>query len=73
MLRGKHNCVNDLDQYCSEEVTRVIISRLDEPDDTDLQNYTIPRALARYDDEIMEVYCGWEPMDHDDEMISTLS
>lgn len=50
-----------------------MISHLDEPEDTDLQNHTIPRALAHYDDEIMEVYYGWEPMDRDDEMISTLS
>lgn len=56
----KDKDLKDLDQYCSEEVIRVMISHLDEPEDTVLRNYTIPRSLAHYDNEIMEVYCGWK-------------
>ena len=33
---------------------------VDEPEDTVLSNYTIPRSLGQYDNEIMEVYYGWE-------------
>jgi hypothetical protein len=55
----QHRCVKDLDQYCSEEVMRVMASHLDNAEDTVLKNYTIPSGLAGYDDEIMEVYYGW--------------
>ncbi|HKG87439.1 MAG TPA: hypothetical protein VKA95_03870 [Nitrososphaeraceae archaeon] len=31
-----------------------------ESEDTVLKNYTIPRALQFYFNEIMEKYCGWD-------------
>jgi hypothetical protein len=45
----------------SEEVLRVMLTHLDNDEDTVLRNYTIPRGLqTHYDDEIMEKYCGWD-------------
>jgi hypothetical protein len=39
----------------SEEVLRVMLTHLDNDEDTVLRNYTIPRGLqTHYDDEIME-------------------
>jgi hypothetical protein len=57
---GENEEVNDLDQYCSEEVLRVMLTHLDNDEDTVLRNYTIPSGLqTHYDDEIIEKYCGW--------------
>jgi hypothetical protein len=57
---GENKEVEDLDQYCSEEVIRVMLTHLDNNEDTVLRNYTIPKALdTYYHREIMEKYCGW--------------
>jgi hypothetical protein len=52
------NTNQDLSQYCSEEVTLSMIAHLDGGEDIVLKNYTIPRAIAFRDNEIMNAYMG---------------
>jgi hypothetical protein len=57
---GENKEVKDLDQYCSEEVLRMMTVHLDNPESTVLKNYTIPSGLqTHYYNEIMEAYCRW--------------
>jgi hypothetical protein len=56
---GENKEVKDLDQYCSEEVLRMMTIHLDNDEDTFLENYTIPRGLqTHYYKEIMNAYMG---------------
>jgi hypothetical protein len=56
----KYKNVKDLGQYCSEQVIMIMTTHLDNPEDTVVKNYTIPKCFQYYYDEIMEAYCGWD-------------
>jgi hypothetical protein len=46
------------DKFCSEELVRAMIAHLDDGEELPLKNYTIPRAIAFKDNEIMKYYLG---------------
>ena len=54
----EHKDVRDLGSILIEEITRVTVSYLDEPEDIVLRNYTIPCGLSQHEDVIMEVFMG---------------
>ncbi len=57
----KYRNVKDMGEYCSEEVTRIMTTHLDNDEPTVVKNYTIPKGLqTHYYNEIMEAYCGWD-------------
>jgi hypothetical protein len=50
--------MTEIGQYCSEEITLSMIAHLDGGEDIVLKNYTIPKAIAYRDNEIMNAYLG---------------
>ena len=48
----------DLDNFCSHEIVRAMITHLDGDKSIPMKRYTIPRAIAYRDKEIIEHYLG---------------
>jgi predicted Ser/Thr protein kinase len=48
----------DLDNFCSHEIVRAMITHLDGDKSIRLDRYTIPKAIAYRDKEILEHYLG---------------
>jgi predicted Ser/Thr protein kinase len=48
----------DLDNFCSHEIVRAMITHLDGDKSIHMDRYTIPKAIAYRDKEIIEHYLG---------------